>query len=73
MVNLKKFSIYWINCHFTINEPYINLHHKRICDLYNINNNSRYKYQYICSYNSFEDFGNEHKIYKIGKNYYTLK
>ena len=29
---------------------------KRRCELYNIYNNSRYKYQYICSYDATEDF-----------------
>ena len=47
-VNLSKFSNYWINCPFTINESFSNYHYKRRCELYNINENSRYKYQYIC-------------------------
>ena len=29
---------------------------KRRCELYNVYNNSRYKYQYICSYDATEDF-----------------
>ena len=29
---------------------------KRRCELYNIYNNSRYKYQYICSYDVAKDF-----------------
>ena len=72
-IQLKNFENYWINCPFTINEPYANLHYKRRCELYNINNNSRYKYQYICSYDSFEDFGYEYKTYYNGKVAYTAK
>ena len=34
---------------------------KRRCELYNINLNSRYKYQYICSYNASEDFQGDKK------------
>ena len=29
------------------------------CELYNIYNNSRYKYQYICSYNPYDDLKDE--------------
>ena len=72
-VNLAKFSNYWINCPYTINEPYENLHQKRRCELYNLNNNSRYKYQYICSYDTYKDFKYEYKIYYINRNYYYIK
>ena len=54
---------YLKNCPFTLssdlvskNTPY---YAKRRCELYNINTNSRYKYQYICSYNASKDFDND--------------
>ena len=54
---------YSINCPFTLisdlysnNSSYIG---EKRCELYNIYNNSRYKYQYICSYNPYDDLKNE--------------
>ena len=46
------------NCPFTLikNESNFVGH---TCELYNIYNNSRYKYQYICSYNASKDFKSE--------------
>ena len=35
------------------------VYEKRRCELYNINMNSRYKYQYICSYNASDNFTND--------------
>ena len=35
---------------------------KRRCELFNINNNSRYSYQYICSFDSSEDFDSKNKL-----------
>ena len=66
-VNLIKYSNYWRDCPYTLNESYENFHHKRRCELYNINNNSRYKYQYICSYNTNNDLGYELKFYTFNK------
>ena len=58
-INYKKFkNIYWKNCPFIISDLEYNLHIRRRCELYNINNNSRYSYQYICSYDSSKDFDN---------------
>ena len=62
-INLSKVSDYWINCPFTITDPYEKLHYKRRCELYNINRNSRYKYQYICSYDNQKDFKYEYICY----------
>ena len=73
-LNLYDFSNYWANCPFTINEPYSNYHYKRRCELYGINSNSRYRYQYICSYNSFKDFGYLYIVlYKKYKPYYFVE
>ena len=44
------------DCPYTINNLDYRLHLERRCELYNINNNSRYSYQYICSYDSSKDF-----------------
>jgi len=72
-VNLFYFSNYWANCPFSINEPNSNYHYKRRCELYGINTNSRYRYQYICSYNSFKDFSYEYiLLYRNYKPYYYL-
>ena len=60
-INFAIFSKYSLNCPFTINDPDYKLHLKRRCDLFNINNNSRYAYQYICSYDSSKDFKDTNK------------
>ena len=54
--NDEKYRKYLKNCPYTISDLELNLHLERRCDLYNINNNSRYSYQYICSYNSAKEF-----------------
>ena len=59
VVNSSKFAIFWRNCPFIISDLDYNLHLNRRCELYNINNNSRYSYQYICSYDSSKDFKND--------------
>ena len=43
------------NCPFTLIKNESNFIY-RACELYNIYNNSRYEYQYICSYNASKDF-----------------
>ena len=55
-VNYRKTGNYWKNCPYTINDLKYDLHIKRRCELYNININSRYSYQYICSYDSSKEF-----------------
>ena len=67
-INMSKYYEYWKNCPFTITDPYENLHHKRRCELYNINNNSRFQYQYICSYDPTEDFKYEYERNSINGN-----
>ena len=54
--NDEKYRKYLKNCPYIINDLDLNLHLERRCDLYNINNNSRYSYQYICSFNSAKEF-----------------
>ena len=55
-INLGKFIKYWKYCPYLIKDFDYSLHFERRCELYNINNNSRYLYQYICSYDSSKDF-----------------
>jgi len=55
-INLGKFIKYWKYCPYLITDFDYSLHFERRCELYNINNNSRYLYQYICSYDSSKDF-----------------
>ena len=53
---------YLRECPFTIksnlDKNKVSYNEKRRCELYNIYTNSRYKYQYICSYDAYEDFKN---------------
>ena len=65
-VNFVNYSKYLKNCPFTINDLDVNLHIEKRCDLYNINKNSRYSYQYICSYNPSKDL--DFKLKKEIKN-----
>ena len=53
--NLREF---YKNCPFTFNSILKNesLYERRRCELYDMNMNSRYKFQYICSYNASESF-----------------
>lgn len=51
-INSFIFEIYLYYCPYLYNDNNYSLHYKRRCELYNINKNSRYKYQYICSFNS---------------------
>ena len=55
-INFKKFKEYWKNCPFVITDLEYKIHIGRRCELYDINNNSRYSYQYICSYDASKDF-----------------
>ena len=61
LINVTKFSNFWRNCPFIISDLDYNLHLNRRCELYNINNNSRYSYQYICSYDPSKEFDNKFK------------
>ena len=62
-LNEINYGKYIDNCPFTFNSDLIlfneSIYEKRRCELYNINLNSRYKYQYICSYNASENFEND--------------
>ena len=55
-VNIAKYRKYLVQCPFTLNKLNYDKHLKRRCELYNINNYSRYSYQYICSYESSKEF-----------------
>ena len=51
-INSFIFEIYLYYCPYLYNDNNYSMHYKKRCELYNINKNSRYKYQYICSFNS---------------------
>ena len=57
--NYNNYETFLKNCPFTLTSefPYEN----RKCELYNINKNSRYKYQYICSYDASDEFIDDKK------------
>jgi len=61
--NNKRFDTYINYCPFTLSSDLFpnnsSYFETKRCQLYNIYNNSRYKYQYICSYNPYEDLKNE--------------
>ena len=52
-INLVKFKEFRKECPFNIK---FDENYEKRCELFNINTNSRYKYQYICSYNASTDF-----------------
>ena len=58
-INISKYLKYWKYCPYLIKDLDYSLHFERRCELYNINNNSRYSYQFICSYDSSKDFKNK--------------
>ena len=59
LFNFYKFKFYLKDCPYTISDLEYSLHIQRRCELYNIYNNSRYSFQYICSYDSSKDFNNK--------------
>ena len=58
LLNYSSYIRYQKICAFTLGDMDIKLHLKKRCDLYNINTNSRYSYQYICSYNPTDELKN---------------
>lgn len=60
-INNHKLETYVQNCPFTLTSDLNNslYFETKRCELYNIYNNSRYKYQYICSYNPLGAWTNE--------------
>ena len=55
-INLENFHWFIRDCPFFLNKLDYTLNFDRRCELYDKNNNSRYCYQYICSYDSSKDF-----------------
>jgi len=51
-INSFIFEIYLYYCPYLYKDNNYSIHYKKRCELYNINKNSRYAYQYICSFNS---------------------
>ena len=54
--NLVRFEKFLKNCPFYLDKLDYDLNFDRRCEIYDINYNSRYSYQYICSYDSSIDF-----------------
>ena len=61
LINTGRFEKFIKNCPFYLNKLDYSLNFGRRCELYNINYNSRYSYQYICSYDSSKDFVDSNK------------
>ena len=61
-VNISNYKKYLKQCPFALKKINYNMHLNKRCELYNINNYSRYTYQYICSYDASKDF-----IYNLEK------
>ena len=55
-INFSFYTKYKIICPFTLKDIELKSHLEKRCEFYNRNLNSRYSYQYICSYNPIEDF-----------------
>ena len=55
-INVSFYTKYKIICPFTLKDIELKSHVKKRCEFYNKNLNSRYSYQYICSYNPIDDF-----------------
>ena len=55
-INSLKFTEYFINCPYLFKDLNNKSSLERRCELYDINSNSRYHYQYVCSYDSSKDF-----------------
>ena len=68
LVNSNRYLEYRRDCPYLLRDVNYNIHYKRRCELYSINLNSRYTYQYICSYDSSKDFNNKLKSKEIQPN-----
>ena len=60
-INLKKYGEFWKDCPYLIFDLNYTKNLERRCILYNINKNSRYTFQYLCSFNSSKDFYHSNK------------
>ena len=65
-VNISKYDKYLKVCPFSLSNLSYGLKLKRRCELYNNNTNSRYSFQYICSYDPSKDlkYNFTNKIYQ---------
>ena len=55
-INSLKFTEYFINCPYLFKDLDNNSSIERRCEQYGKSSNSRYQYQYVCSYDSSKDF-----------------
>ena len=61
-INLFKFQKFIRNCPFYLDKLNSDLYFDRRCELYDTNYNSRYSYQYICSYDPSKEFLDTRKL-----------
>jgi len=61
LINIFRFQKFIIICPFCLDKLDYDLNFSRRCELYDTNYNSRFSYQYICSYDSSKDFANINK------------
>ena len=66
-INIIRFSKFIINCPFYLDKLDYALDFDRRCELYETNYNSRFSYQYICSYDSSKEFADINKKKLIQK------
>ena len=63
LTNLYRFEKFIKNCPFYLDKLDYDLNFDRRCELYDTNYNSRYSFQYICSYDSSKEFiNNKNKL-----------
>ena len=59
-LNSEYYGRYKKICPFTLSNVDLKSHFEKRCEFYNKNDNSRYSYQYICSYNAYKDLEDFH-------------
>ena len=59
-LNSEYYGRYKKICPFTLSNVDLKSHFEKRCEFYNKNDNSRYSYQYICSYNAYNDLEDFH-------------
>lgn len=56
-INVDYYRKYLKQCPYLLNKLYYGMNLKRRCELFKINRNSNYAFQYICSYDSSKELG----------------
>ena len=55
-INIDYYRTYLKQCPYLLNRLYYNMNLERRCEIFKISRNSRYAFQYICSYDSSKEF-----------------